>query len=312
MRSLLTPGQKFAGAPDIVKDFLQQHPHILGLLVISTYILAGYTLYRDAFRRTIWPIILVCTSIVFKITMAAESGERLPIWLQHIPYTWSWAASLVAKARISFITMALGLTWYSIRWVTDLKTSQSWITGGFAFLNIFLLGQSRYANIPLFLLFESQRWLLERSNADINWLAMTSLWMQHVSFFALGNSNSLSSVDLTNAYNGMSSYSIPLVGALTFISNWAGPTWWTFAAVRFHLDSRTKRAIPGSYIGWMGWSSWFHGVVMCFLVIACIALRTHLFIWTVFSPKFLFQAVWMALQHILVEFILGAIICWLG
>ena len=318
MRAFLTPGQKFAGAPDIVKNFLQHHPHFLGILVISTYILAGCSLYRnafprnDAFRRIIWPIILVCTSVVFKITMAAEAGERLPIWLQHIPYIWSWAASLVSKARVSFITMALALVWYSIRWVTDLKTSQSWITGGFAFLNIFLLGQSRYTNIPLFLLFESQRWLLARSNADVNWLAMTCLWMQHVSFFALGNSNSLSSVDLTNAYNGMSSYSIPLVGALTFISNWAGPIWWTFAAVRFHVDCGTKRAIPGSYIGWMGWNSLFHGVVICFLVLACIALKTHLFIWTVFSPKFLFQAVWITLQHIVVEFILGSILCWLG
>jgi ethanolamine phosphate transferase 2 subunit G len=240
--------------------------------------------------------------------MAAEAGERLPIWLQHIPYAWPWIASLVAKARLSFFSIAVGLTWYSIRWVRDLKNTQSWITGSFSFLNLFLLGQTRYANIPLFLLFEGQRWLLEMSHADQDWLVTTSLWMQHVSFFALGNSNSLSSVDLTNAYNGISSYSIPLVGTLTFISNWAGPIWWSSAAIRFYLDRRATER----YVDWMSWSSWFHGLVMCFLVGACIILRTHLFIWTVFSPKFLFQAVWMALQHLVVEGIVGGIICLIG
>ena len=51
---------------------------------------------------------------------------------------------------------------------------------------------------------------------------------------------------------------------------------------------------------------------MCFLVGACIILRTHLFIWTVFSPKFLFQAVWMGLAHILIEGIVGGTIWKIG
>lgn len=308
-------GQKFAGAPDIVKDILQPNPSLLGLLVIATYVLAGYNLYRyafprdDAFRRNVWPIVLVSVSILFKISMAAEAGERLPLWLQHIPYAWSSFASLVTKARISFVALSLGLLWFSYRWTTDLKKSQSWIEGAFTFLNLFLLGQSRYANIPLYLLFEAQRRLLELSDAGVDWLAVSCLWMQHVSFFALGNSNSLSSVDLTNAYNGITSYSIPFVGALTFISNWAGPIWWSMAAIRIYLGGSTK---DGKYADWMGWSSGFHGIAMLFLVGACIILRTHLFIWTVFSPKFLFQVVWMVLQHIAIEGIVGSTLCWIS
>jgi ethanolaminephosphotransferase len=175
-----------------------------------------------------------------------------------------------------------------------------WVTGAFSLLNLFLLGQMRYFNIPLFLLFEAQRSLLEWTGMDQNWLAICCLWMQHVSFFALGNSNALSSIDLSNAYNGISSYSIPLVGTLTFISNWAGPIWWTFAAARFFSENSQGHS-KEVYVDWMGWCAWFHGVVMVFLVGACIILRTHLFIWTVFSPKFLFQAVWVGLAHVVVE-----------
>ena len=285
--------------------------------MVSTYFLAGYSLYRytftenDAFRRTVWPITLVGTSFIFKISMAAEAGEVLPIWLQHIPHAWSWAASLVTKARISFTLITIGMMWYSIRWIMTSKR-ESWGTGLFGFMNLFLLGQMRYVNIPLFLLFEAQRWGLETANVDKRWLAMSCLWMQHVSFFALGNSNSLSSIDLANAYNGISSYSIPLVGTLTFVSNWAGPIWWVFAAVRLLSTPCKKDGGVNLYIDWMGWCSWFHGMAMCFLVGACIVLRTHLFIWTVFSPKFLFQAVWMAMAHLIIQYVVGGIIWKIG
>ena len=250
--------------------------------------------------------------------MAAEAGETLPIWLQHIPHSWPTSPPLLIKARLSFTLIAIGVTWYSIRWITTRPHPRSWGTGIFGLMNLFLLGQMRYVNIPLFLLFEGQRRALEKVIADPTWLAMTCLWIQHVSFFALGNSNSLSSVDLSNAYNGISSYSIPLVGTLTFISNWAGPIWWALAAVQFLSEPvryhkyRGKREKCDEYVEWVGLCTWFHGVAVCFLVAACIILRTHLFIWTVFSPKFLFQTVWISLTHVVIQGIVGGVIWRIG
>ncbi|KAF9935119.1 major facilitator super transporter protein [Linnemannia zychae] len=51
------------------------------------------------------------------------------------------------------------------------------------------------------------------------------------SFFLLGNSNSIASIDISNAYVGIQSYDIFLTGVLTFVSNWAGPLWWCMAAL---------------------------------------------------------------------------------
>ncbi|KAF9960041.1 major facilitator super transporter protein [Mortierella alpina] len=51
------------------------------------------------------------------------------------------------------------------------------------------------------------------------------------SFFVLGNSNSIASIDLSNAYVGIQAYDIFLTGVLTFVSNWAGPIWWALADV---------------------------------------------------------------------------------
>ncbi|KAF8976595.1 major facilitator super transporter protein [Entomortierella lignicola] len=51
------------------------------------------------------------------------------------------------------------------------------------------------------------------------------------SFFLFGNSNSIASIDISNAYVGIQAYDIALTGVLTFVSNWAGPIWWSLGAV---------------------------------------------------------------------------------
>ncbi|KAG0346959.1 major facilitator super transporter protein [Podila humilis] len=56
------------------------------------------------------------------------------------------------------------------------------------------------------------------------------LWIM-ASFFFLGNSNSIASIDISNAYVGIQAYDILLTGVLTFVSNWAGPIWWSLATV---------------------------------------------------------------------------------
>jgi ethanolamine phosphate transferase 2 subunit G len=275
-------GQKFAGEPDIVKSILQPNPDFLALLVILTYVHAGYALYchsfafEPTFRRVLWPLMLVGTSLVFKISMASEAGEYLPIWLRHIPSSWS--LSVANKARMTFLSLLAGIIWFSVSWFRK-SGRQGWIQGLFPFIHLFLLGQARLTNIPLYVLFSCQRHLL--SLTDPSFVAITHLLLQHVSFFSLGNSNSLSSIDLSNAYNGITTYSIPLVGLLTFISNWSGPLWWIVSA-------QTQ---------FLGPAALFHGTAMLFLMIACVVLRNHLFIWTVFSPKFLFQTVWIGLGH---------------
>ncbi|TQB72867.1 major facilitator super transporter protein [Monascus purpureus] len=71
-------------------------------------------------------------------------------------------------------------------------------------------------------------------------VTITSIFAQYVAFFAFGGSNAISSVDLSSAYNGIGSYNIAFVGFLTFVSNWAGPIWWSSAS---HLLLPTQTPI---------------------------------------------------------------------
>lgn len=145
------------------------------------------------------------------------------------------------------------------------------------------------------------------SNTEI---AITSLLLQYTSFFALGGSNAISSIDLSNAYNGIGSYNVILVGILTFIGNWAGPIWWVSATYGM-LRARKERTKNEKEVHIQLWT-FFTAAALLAVTLACTVLRAHLFIWTVFSPKFLYSAAWTLGQHVAVNILLGeGVLKWL-
>ncbi|KAJ1975836.1 major facilitator super transporter protein [Dimargaris xerosporica] len=166
------------------------------------------------------------------------------------------------------------------------------------------------------------------------------LCMAMASFYCFGYSNALSTVDLGSAYTGVSAYRVGLVGVLTFVSNWAGPIFWSVAtgmemlewvlAEFMHDDGpghtlhETAKANPdcrghhpctclmsaadrplnaptmqalrqhlhrllGNTLAQLIFSQLF-GITVLSLVV--FIQRRHLFIWSVFSPKYLYQLVW--------------------
>ena len=127
-------------------------------------------------------------------------------------------------------------------------------------------------------------------------VTITSLLSQYMTFFAFGGSNAISSVDLSSAYNGIGSYSVVLVGVLIYISNWAGPIWWASASHLLRPNPTSSERVKRIAL------LTFHATASLMSVMAaCTALRTHLFIWTVFSPKYLYTMAWAMINHIAVN-----------
>lgn len=178
-------------------------------------------------------------------------------------------------------------------------------------------------------------------------ITTSTLLLAQTSFFALGNSNAISSIDLSNSYNGISDYNILAVGILVFVSNWAGPIYFTaVGTLLLGAHGHTPRNIAISEVDsrdWVqkerehlermakqeevvkkrrdGWGVWGEHVALLTLwtavstvgvMAACAALRQHLFIWTVFSPKFLFAIAWGICWHFGVVVGLGSVLWGLG
>ncbi|ORX92581.1 alkaline phosphatase-like protein [Basidiobolus meristosporus CBS 931.73] len=185
--------------------------------------------------------------------------------------------------------------------------------------SLLLILLSRSHNAPLYLLFYLQLSLYRcwRAKYSRN-VGLENFWMDglvllalgRMAFFALGNSNSLASVDLSNSYVGLESYNMVLVGLLTFLSTCAGPLWWCMAGifvaldgVRYRMDigksQETNRSIKHSSVLVILFSHCAFQLVSSFaLSLAVTILRTHLFIWTVFSPRYLYEVMWLAFQFV--------------
>lgn len=131
-----------------------------------------------------------------------------------------------------------------------------------------------------------------------------------------------------------------------FLSNWAGPVYWGVAGVLLlggYTKSSTSRAAkPRQTRDWVaaehahlhrlatpaekrvdrpGKEIWarhvalmtlFAGVMLVSVMAACTALRTHLFIWTVFSPKYLFAMAWGVAWHAGITMGVGGVVWWMG
>lgn len=171
--------------------------------------------------------------------------------------------------------------------------------------------QSRATNIPLLLLSMILFRSLDVNHLSVSDITTTSILFQYMSFFAFGGSNAVSSVDLSSAYNGITGFNVAAVGVLTFISNWAGPVFWV-SATNLLLLRKYKQGSKNILRQHLTMLTFYTTSSLTFVMLACTMLRAHLFIWTVFSPKFLYCIIWSLAQHLAINIGLGILLFTLG
>ncbi|KAH9504203.1 hypothetical protein Btru_065307 [Bulinus truncatus] len=127
-------------------------------------------------------------------------------------------------------------------------------------------------------------------------------------FFFQGNSNSLSTLDLTAGYTGLNEFNPFITGFHICLSTFSGTIFWslTFLKVcclmsydkKYHSEAKmyldVTRSVSTLLLSLSSRSS---------LYTSLIAIqRHHLFIWTVFSPKLLYESVYIIVHSILICF----------
>ncbi|KAI0554200.1 alkaline-phosphatase-like protein [Xylaria curta] len=328
-RSWNQTGQKFAGEPDIVTIFLMPSPTLLWALVWSTYFLVSRELLNDldGIPTVISGSVVagvVTSAVSFKLTFTKQDAPELVVGLARILADFFDGPSLVTQARAVF--MGIGLTaiypLYLLCFQPTKSSRKQAVQALHHLYTLFALTQSRATNVPLFLLFRGIYFFLDELNLDPMEVTTTSLLLQFASFFATGGSNAFTGIDLSSAYNGVSDFNVFAVGALTFVSNWAGPVWWTSASNLLLMSSGAKAtshhhgATGGSnrdiFTQHASLLTLYVAASLGFVMAACTALRTHLFIWTVFSPKYLYSMAWSLGQHLVINMGLGGLLYWLG
>jgi ethanolaminephosphotransferase len=324
-------GQKFAGEPDIAKTFFFEHKLFLWILVGITYLSNLQSLASRGFPRFAQvaagaiATALATAALTFKLAFTNEDSPELMASFAKSVADNESGVSLVLRARILFIALGLVLVYTIISGFSHKRPNRS-----FSFspsknpltqlatmrtlhdlLSLLLITQSRATNIPLLLIFEIQFYLINDLDLSLIEITTTSLLLQHTSFFIFGGSNAISSIDLSSAYNGVSGYNVLAVGVLTFVSNWSGPIFWTSATnlMLLRLKQKGEKEVLKKHLSLL---TVFVTASLAFVMAACTLLRTHLFIWTVFSPKYLYSMAWSLGQHLGVNVVCGSFLFWLG
>lgn len=156
------------------------------------------------------------------------------------------------------------------------------------------------------------------------------LTFSHTYFFSFGGSNSISSIDLSNAYNGITNYHMLPVAILLFAANWTGAIWWCSAAcnlvprnvpdsgkpLTFDKGNCGSKGAPRSapreglpvegrlkspWLTYLSTMSTFMASGVLIVMILCTVQRNDPSVWTIWGSKYLYSAFWELEWHFIVS-----------
>jgi ethanolaminephosphotransferase len=108
-------GQKFAGEPDIARAFFSDHKMFLWVLVVVTYLWNIQFLSTNGFSRfpqtasAVFATALATASATFKVAFTGQDSPELMTGLIKTMADNEKGASLVARARVTFIAIGISL-----------------------------------------------------------------------------------------------------------------------------------------------------------------------------------------------------------
>uniref|UniRef100_A0A8B9L0I8 Phosphatidylinositol glycan anchor biosynthesis class G n=1 Tax=Astyanax mexicanus TaxID=7994 RepID=A0A8B9L0I8_ASTMX len=113
-------------------------------------------------------------------------------------------------------------------------------------------------------------------------------WFGQAFFYFQGNSNNIATVDISVGFVGLESYVEAPAVFLTAFSTYAGPLLWACHLVCYLSSERDSPALSRACLAYC--FALLRSIPAVFYVVLVTALRYHLFIWSVFSPKLLYES----------------------
>ncbi|WBW74059.1 CP2 mannose-ethanolamine phosphotransferase GPI anchor biosynthesis protein Gpi7 [Schizosaccharomyces osmophilus] len=263
-------GQKHADLRDLVDDYIIPSPFLKIVLCIGSSFIPSF--------RSPSPFSFLSSFLVATYKLLSDNSLQVPL------LSSTESIDQASVAQLIWCTLIAGAL--ASPHFKNIRCQ----------LSLFLLLLTRIENMGLYVLYE----LLQRTFPKEGiYSYLLYFLMEPVAFFSLGNSNSLASIDLSQGYTGIKSYSIYSVGVLLFCSVFSGPLWWSF--------HQPKESIQK----WLRPTFFFSSFALFILSLSCYFFRHHLFIWSVFSPKLLYQVSW-TIMYGLTKFLLQNLLASLG
>lgn len=124
-----------------------------------------------------------------------------------------------------------------------------------------------------------------RTGASWGEIALVLCCVGQCAFFGLGNSHAIATMDISGAYTGLSEYVFVVVFFLTGIILFSSHLLPFAPLFSSRLKGSSTRELTHAMWAIVAWSCYRMWVVCVVLIL----MRSHLFIWTVFAPKWVYE-----------------------
>ena len=118
------------------------------------------------------------------------------------------------------------------------------------------------------------------------------IMVSKASYFYFGNSNSLATIDVGAGYVGMVSYNPAIISVLLAIHTFSGPIL-VLLSMAPHVGVR--HLVRAQYF-------YLLAEILLFSVLSTV-MRHHLFVWTVFSPKLLYEGMNLIVMTVILNLV---------
>ena len=289
LKSWNNSGQKFFYY-DLISNFLENHELFCWILNFVTVLSPSKLYSTDSMFIKITQPIIALQLFLYKVNWEIKNSKlNWSFFLQKIKMLYT-NEEMISVARSFFKICFINL---AINRFKKPKNKNFQI----AIITTILMLQSSIINIPMFLCLIVIENFIEKLDFGKEHTIIVEILLEYLSFFSFGNTNSIATIDLINAYNGISaSYDIKIVGFLMMTS--------TFAPSIFFSLKQSSR----DYSLTLKYSLILNSLWGFLFLLSCFIGRYHLFVWSVFSPKLCYFLAWNVFMNLIIKIILPLLV----
>lgn len=288
LKSWNNSGQKFFYY-DLISNYLESNEVLCWVMNLVTVLSVSF-MYKveSSFNKTIH-LLASLLLFIYKINWEMKNSSLDWNFLGKMNLIFN-NEEMINVARTLFKIFSVTLFINKVKKPLNKKFQLATIT-------LILILQSSVVNVPMFTCFIIIEHFIENSDLQIENKLLVEMLLEHLSFFCFGNTNSIATIDLINAYNGVSvNYDIKVVGFLMMTSTFAPSIFFSLQQSSRDYCLTLKNSLLLSSL----WGFLF--------LLSCFIGRYHLFVWSVFSPKLCYFLAWNIFMNLVVKVLLPLLI----
>ncbi|XP_063841939.1 GPI ethanolamine phosphate transferase 2-like [Scylla paramamosain] len=271
----------------------------LGGRTLVLVVVAGLVLSFLILLHTSWPLVLIALIAVFGRHYPFLASGTFEAQIAYLAIICLYVYGLF-KAKLIDLRAHSKVPKMTEEYDVEDDKMSTLLRYSYTALSLLCLLLQRIDNVGMLSLILLQNWILSRVlyrlalARYLSWegAAMAISWLAFTHYFNQGNSNSLTTIDMSAGFVGVNSFH-PLLHGILIATQTFGGTFLTYLAFLVHLASKDGSKERWQRQLYVWWCVRLATVTLYVLNVLC--QRHHLFIWSVFTPKLLYEG-----AHVLV------------